>query len=73
MATLQPANEDGLAPWRGSFKLANIQKPDKTPKRCHSHMFRDTFAVELLWAEVPIDQVSLVNVAVEFKSTHHVM
>jgi integrase/recombinase XerD len=41
------------------FKLANIQKPDKTPKRCHSHMFRDTFAVELLLAGVPIDQVSL--------------
>jgi integrase/recombinase XerD len=41
------------------FKLANIQKPDKPPKRCHSHMFRDTFAVELLLAGVPIDQVSL--------------
>jgi integrase/recombinase XerD len=41
------------------FKLANIQKPDKTPKRCHSHMLRDTFAVELLLAGVPIDQVSL--------------
>ena len=32
------------------FKLANIQKPDKTSKRCHSHMFRDTFAVESLLA-----------------------
>lgn len=27
-------------------------------KRCHFHMFRDTFAVELLLAGVPIDQVS---------------
>lgn len=41
------------------FKLANIQKPDGTPKRCHPHMFRDTFAVELLLAGVPLDQVSL--------------
>ncbi len=41
------------------FKLADIQKPDGTPKRCHPHMFRDTFAVELLLAGVPIDQVSL--------------
>jgi integrase len=41
------------------FKLADIQKPDGTPKRCHPHMFRDTFAVELLLAGVPLDQVSL--------------
>jgi integrase/recombinase XerD len=41
------------------FKLAEIREPDNTPKRCHSHMFRDTFAVELLLAGVPIDQVSL--------------
>ena len=41
------------------FKLAKIQKPDGTPKRCHPHMFRDTFAVQLLLAGVPLDQVSL--------------
>jgi integrase/recombinase XerD len=41
------------------FKLANLQAPDGAKKRCHSHMFRDTFAVELLLAGVPIDQVSL--------------
>ena len=29
------------------------------PKRCHPHMFRDTFAVELLLAGVSLDQVSL--------------
>jgi hypothetical protein len=34
-------------------------KPDGTPKRCHAHMFRDTFAVELLNKGVPIDRVSL--------------
>jgi len=41
------------------FALANIQLPDGTLKRCHPHMFRDTFAVELLLAGVPMDQVSL--------------
>jgi len=49
--------------WRRSltrlFEIANIQKPDGTPKRCHAHMFRDTFAVELLNKGVPIDRVSL--------------
>jgi integrase len=41
------------------FRIAQIQRPDGSLKRCHSHMFRDTFAVELLLAGVPIDQVSL--------------
>lgn len=41
------------------FKLAKILLADGTPKRCHPHMFRDTFAVELLLAGNPIDQVSL--------------
>ncbi len=41
------------------FRLADIRLPDGTPKRCHPHMFRDTFAVELLLAGVPMDQVSL--------------
>lgn len=41
------------------FKTAEIKRPDGSVKRCHSHMFRDTFAVELLLADVPIDQVSL--------------
>ena len=39
--------------------VAKIMKPDGTPKRCHPHMFRDTFALELLLSGVPIDQVSL--------------
>src|ERR1700674_482697 len=50
--------------WRRSltrlFEIANIREPDGTPKRCHAHMFRDTFAVELLNKGVPIDRVSLV-------------
>jgi integrase/recombinase XerD len=41
------------------FKTAAIKHEDGTPKRCHAHMFRDTFAVELLLAGVPMDQVSL--------------
>jgi integrase len=41
------------------FKNTALKNPDGQPKRCHSHMFRDTFAVELLLAGVPIDQVSL--------------
>ena len=49
--------------WRRSltrlFEIANIRKADETPKRCHAHMFRDTFAVELLNKGVPIDRVSL--------------
>jgi integrase len=49
--------------WRRSltrlFEIANIREPDGTPKRCHAHMFRDTFAVELLNKGVPIDRVSL--------------
>ncbi len=45
--------------YRRLFKVANLCKPDGTPKRCHCHMFRDTFAVEMLLAGVPIDQVSI--------------
>jgi integrase len=49
--------------WRRSFirlfEIAKIRKPDGSPKRCHPHMFRDTFAVELLNRGVPIDRVSL--------------
>ncbi len=41
------------------FKNVALKNPDGTLKRCHSHMFRDTFAVELLLAGVPIDQVSI--------------
>jgi integrase/recombinase XerD len=44
---------------RRLFKSLNLKTEDKHPKRCHPHMFRDTFAVELLLAGVPLDQVSL--------------
>ncbi|HVO60789.1 MAG TPA: site-specific integrase [Terriglobales bacterium] len=44
--------------FRRLFEIADIRNADGTQKRCHPHMLRDTFAVENLLAEVPIDQVS---------------
>lgn len=41
------------------FRNLNLTSEDGLPKRCHPHMLRDTFAVELLLAGVPLDQVSL--------------
>ena len=52
-----------VANWQRAYKrlftVADIRRPDGTPKRCHCHMLRDTFAVEMLLAGVPIDQVSI--------------
>lgn len=49
--------------WQRSLRLLfrnlNLKTEDGQPKRCHPHMFRDTFAVELLLAGVSLDQVSL--------------
>ncbi|MGD0902358.1 MAG: tyrosine-type recombinase/integrase [Terracidiphilus sp.] len=45
--------------YRRLFTVADLRKPDGAPKRAHCHMFRDTFAVEMLLAGVPIDQVSI--------------
>lgn len=42
-----------------AFRLAGIKNADGRAKRCHSHMFHDTFAVELLLSGIPIDQVSI--------------
>lgn len=44
---------------RRLFKAVNLKTEDDKPRRCHPHMFRDTFAVERLLAGVPLDQVSL--------------
>jgi integrase/recombinase XerD len=41
------------------FRIAGLKKPDGSPKRCHPHMFRDTFAVEALLAGVQIQDVSV--------------
>jgi len=45
--------------FRKLFSLADLRNPDGTRKPCRPHMFRDTFAVEMLLARVPIDQVSV--------------
>jgi integrase/recombinase XerD len=56
--------------WQRSYKLLfklvgfiqpkEIRKmPEEIRKRSHPHMFRDTFAVEMLLAGVPMDQLSL--------------
>jgi integrase/recombinase XerD len=44
---------------RRLFETVALKTEDGQPKRCHPHMFRDTFAVELLLAGALLDQVSL--------------
>lgn len=44
---------------RRLFKTVSLKTEDGRLRRCHPHMLRDTFAVELLLAGVPLDQVSL--------------
>ena len=55
--------KSAVADWQRSFRrlfeVARLEKADGAPKRCFPHMFRDTFAVEMLLAGVPIDQVSI--------------
>ena len=55
--------KSAVADWQRSYRRlftsADIRTADGERKRCHPHMFRDTFAVEMLLAGVPIDQVSL--------------
>jgi integrase/recombinase XerD len=55
--------KSAVADWQRSYRhlfdLADIKKPDGSRKRCFPHMFRDTFAVEMLLAGVPLEQVSI--------------
>lgn len=55
--------KSAVADWQRSyrrlFELAELKRPDGTLKRCFPHMFRDTFAVEMLLAGVPLEQVSI--------------
>ncbi len=44
---------------RRMFKQLNLEGADGKAKRCHSHMFRNTFSVNLLLVGVPIYDVSL--------------
>ena len=52
-----------VANWQRSysrlFAVVDLRNPDGTPKCAHCHIFRDTFAVEMLLAGVPNDQVSI--------------
>ena len=52
-----------VADWQRAFyrlvELAEIKNPDGSDKRCHLHMIRDTFAVNLLLAGVKLQDVSL--------------
>ena len=60
---------DGLAKtvtsnWQRSygklFKLAGLKEPGGELKRCHPHMFRDTFAVESLLSGMRLEEVSTI-------------
>jgi len=42
------------------FKLADLKEADGTPKRCHAHMLRDTFAVESLLSGMRVEEVSTI-------------
>ena len=42
------------------FKLAQLIEPGGQPKRCHPHMFRDTFAVESLLSGMRLEDVSTI-------------
>lgn len=57
------SNKSVLEGWnrafRKLFKLAAIRNSDGTLKWGHSHMLRDTYAIELLLSGVPIEEVSM--------------
>lgn len=42
------------------FKLVGLKEPGGQAKRCHAHMFRDTFAVESLLAGMRLEEVSTI-------------
>ena len=47
--------------YRKLFKLVNLLEPgEDKPKRCHPHMFRDTFAVEALLSGMRLEDVSTI-------------
>src|SRR5215472_4322793 len=71
--TFRCLQKSAVADWQRSyrrlFELAALKKPDGTLKRCFPHMFRDTFAVEMLLAGVPLEQVSILLVYKSVKIT----
>ena len=42
-----------------SFELSGLKGPDGKRKRCFPHMLCDMFAVEMLLAGVPLEQISI--------------
>jgi site-specific recombinase XerD len=54
--------KSAVADWqralRRLFEIADLKHADGTPKRCHPHMFRHTFSIEMLLAGVPIEDVA---------------
>jgi integrase/recombinase XerD len=69
--------KSAVADWQRSYRrlftLVGLEKPDGSSKRCFPHMFRDTFAVEMLLAGVPIDQVSMLlgHASVKITEKHY--
>jgi integrase len=55
--------KSAVADWQRAFRklftTADLKELDGSKKRCFPHMLRDTFAIELLLKDVPIDQVAL--------------
>ncbi len=54
--------KSAVADWQRSlrrlFDIADLKHADGTPKRCHAHMFRHTFSIEMLVKGVPIEDVA---------------
>lgn len=55
--------------FRKLFKKVKLKHLDSTPKRSHPHMLRDTFAVNLLLAGIPMHDVSLLLGHTSIKTT----
>jgi integrase len=54
--------KSAVADWQRSlrrlFEIADLKHADGTKKRCHAHMFRHTFSIEMLLKGVPIEDVA---------------
>lgn len=55
--------KSAVADWQRSYRklftLADLREKDGQRKRCHPHMFRDTFAIESLVAGMRVEEVSM--------------
>jgi integrase len=55
--------KSAVANWQRSYRrlfaIADLRESDGQPKRCHPHIFRDTFAVESLVAGMRVEEVSM--------------